>query len=117
MRVPAEASAPDAGVVTADPSTPWWLWLSVPIATLAIGASLSGIFVDSVYARETENFAAQGVGQDIANLIAYPILLLLEDAEPSEVGAHRSAARRPGSAASCPRGSQAGPPTTTGHRT
>jgi hypothetical protein len=25
----------------------------------------------------TENFAAQGVGQDIANLIAYPILLLL----------------------------------------
>jgi hypothetical protein len=33
--------------------------------------------VDSVYARETEDFAAQGVGQDIANLIAYPILLLL----------------------------------------
>lgn len=56
---------------------PWWLWLSVPIATLAIAASLSGIFVDSIYATETENFAAQGVGQDIANLIAYPVLLLL----------------------------------------
>lgn len=33
--------------------------------------------MDSVYSRETKNFAAQGVGQDIANLIAYPILLLL----------------------------------------
>ena len=58
-------------------TTPWWLWLSVPIATLAIVASLSGVFVDSVYAKETENFAAQGIGQDIANLIAYPVLLLL----------------------------------------
>jgi hypothetical protein len=44
---------------------------------LAMAASLSGIFVNSVYARETENFAAQSVGQDIANLIAYPLLLLL----------------------------------------
>ena len=58
-------------------TTPWWLWLSVPIATLAIVASLSGVFVDSVYAKETENFAAQGIGQDIANLIAYPVLLVL----------------------------------------
>jgi len=77
MRVPTEANAPDTSVVAADRPTPWWLWLSVPIATLAVVASLSGIFVDSVYARETENFAAQGVGQDIANLIAYPVLLLL----------------------------------------
>ena len=87
MRVPAEADAPDAGVVTAVPSRPWWLWLSVPIATLAIVASLSGIFVDSVYARETENFAAQGVGQDIANLIAYPILLLLAWGGEPRIGA------------------------------
>jgi len=77
MRVPTEANAPDATVAAADRTTPWWLWLSVPIATLAVVASLSGIFVDSVYAKETENFAAQGVGQDIANLIAYPVLLLL----------------------------------------
>jgi len=77
MRVPTEANAPDMSVVAADRTTPWWLWLSVPIATLAVVASLSGIFVDSVYARETENFAAQGVGQEIANLIAYPVLLLL----------------------------------------
>jgi hypothetical protein len=64
-------------VVTADRTTPWWLWLSAPIAALAIVASLSGIFVDSTYARETENLAAQGIGQDIANLVAYPVLLLL----------------------------------------
>jgi hypothetical protein len=55
----------------------WWLWLSVPIAMLAVGASLSGIFLGSVYAKETENFAAQSVGQDIANLVAYPVLLLM----------------------------------------
>jgi hypothetical protein len=77
MRVPTEANAPDTNVAGADRPTPWWLWLSVPIAALGVVASLSGIFVDSVYARETENFAAQGVGQDIANLIAYPVLLLL----------------------------------------
>jgi hypothetical protein len=34
-------------------TTPWWLWLSVPIVTLTIVASLSGIFVDSVYEKET----------------------------------------------------------------
>ncbi len=53
-----------------------WLWMTVPIAVLALAASLAGIFFDSVYARETENWAAQGVGQDIANLIAFPALLL-----------------------------------------
>ena len=63
--------------MAADRTTPWWLWLSAPIATLAVIASLSGIFVDGVYARETESLAAQGVGQDIANLIAYPALFLL----------------------------------------
>jgi hypothetical protein len=56
---------------------PRWLWFSGPIATLGIAASLSGIFLDTVYARETKNFAAQGVGQDIANLIAYTLLLFL----------------------------------------
>jgi hypothetical protein len=77
MRVPREVNAPDTSVVPSERTTLWWLWLAVPIATLAIAASLSGVFVDSVYAMETENFAAQGIGQDIANLIAYPILLLL----------------------------------------
>lgn len=72
-----EAKASEKDVVPADLQAPWWLWLSVPIATLGIAASLSGIFVGSVYSRETESFAAQGVGQDIANLIAYAVLLLL----------------------------------------
>jgi hypothetical protein len=59
------------------PSAPWWLWLSVPIAVLAIAASLAGIFLDRLYAKETANWAAQGVGQDVANLVLFPALLLL----------------------------------------
>ena len=66
-----EAKTFETDVLHAHLQAPRWLWLSVPIATLGIAAGLSGIFVDSVYARETKNFAAQGVGQDIANLIAY----------------------------------------------
>jgi hypothetical protein len=52
------------------------LWLSVPIALLAIVASAIGIF-GNVYDRETNNWAAQAVATDIVNLIAYPALLLL----------------------------------------
>jgi len=54
---------------------PGWLWLSLPIALLAVAASLAGILVHSIYARETVNWAGQAVGQDIANLFLYPILL------------------------------------------
>jgi hypothetical protein len=56
---------------------PVWLWLSLPIALLALAASLAGVFVDETYAKETENWAGQAVGQDIANLVAYPVMLLL----------------------------------------
>jgi len=52
------------------------LWLSVPIALLAIVASAIGIFGD-VYDKETDNWAAQAVATDIVNLIAYPALLML----------------------------------------
>jgi hypothetical protein len=55
----------------------WWLWLSVPIGLLGISASLVGIFVDRVYAHETENWQAQAVGQDVANLVVLPLLLVL----------------------------------------
>jgi hypothetical protein len=56
----------------------FWLWLSLPIAVLAIAGSIIGIvFDDRIYAKETANWAAQAVGQDIANLIAFPALLLL----------------------------------------
>ncbi|HXF35924.1 MAG TPA: hypothetical protein VNO17_01930 [Actinomycetota bacterium] len=45
---------------------------------MAIGGSAVGIaFEDRIYGQETANWAAQSVGQDIANLVAYPILLLL----------------------------------------
>jgi hypothetical protein len=56
---------------------PGWLWLSLPIALLAVAASLAGILIDSIYARETANWAGQAVGQDIANLFLYPTLLAL----------------------------------------
>jgi hypothetical protein len=54
---------------------PGWLWLSLPLALLAIAASLAGILIHSVYAKETANWAGQAVGQDIANLFLYPALL------------------------------------------
>ena len=54
------------------------LWLSVPIAGLAMAASLGGVFAESTYAAEAPNWAAQAVGQDAINvLLAYPALLLL----------------------------------------
>jgi hypothetical protein len=56
---------------------PGWLWLSLPIALLAVAASLAGILIDSIYARETANWAGQAAGQDIANLFLYPVLLAL----------------------------------------
>lgn len=55
---------------------PPWFRLSVPIALLAsIGSVVSLVFEDAIYGRETANWAAQSVGQDIANLIAFPVLL------------------------------------------
>lgn len=53
------------------------LWLSVPIAIAAIAASLAGLLVPSTYEAETTNWAAQGAGQDVVNLLIYPLLLAL----------------------------------------
>jgi hypothetical protein len=54
-----------------------WLRLTIPIAAVAmIGSFLSLLFEDAVYGRETANWAAQSVGQDIANLIAFPAMLM-----------------------------------------
>ena len=55
----------------------WWLWLSVPIATLAVASSVTGILVDRIYANESESWRAQAIGQDIANLVVLPLLLVL----------------------------------------
>jgi hypothetical protein len=57
---------------------PFWLWLSLPIAVLAVTGSIIGIVLEErIYGAETPNWAAQSVGQDIANLVAYPLLVLL----------------------------------------
>lgn len=57
-------------------STSWWLLLSVPIAGLAGATSLAGILVDRVYAEETPHWEAQAVGQDVANLVVLPLMLV-----------------------------------------
>lgn len=54
-----------------------WFWVSLAIASLGIVGSFVGIaFEESIYGRETANWAAQSVGQDIANLIAFPVLAI-----------------------------------------
>ncbi len=55
---------------------PWWLLLSAPITALAVGGSLAGIFIDRIYAKETASWAAEGAGQDVANLVVFPLLLV-----------------------------------------
>jgi hypothetical protein len=44
------------------------LILSLPLAILTAFVSYAGIFVPGTYAKETMNYAAQGVGQDMVNL-------------------------------------------------
>jgi len=77
MSAPSETNRSEASVSNARGRGLIRLWLSLPIAVLAIAGSAAGILVDSIYSKETANWAAQGVGQDITNLIAYPALLLL----------------------------------------
>lgn len=52
------------------------LWLSVLDALLVLLASASGIFLKSIYARETPSWAVQGIGQDIVNLVAVVVLFI-----------------------------------------
>ena len=72
------AGSPGARVVARSASRTWapWLLLSVPLALLGLAGSVAAIFVDSVYAKETANWAAQATGQDIANLLVFPGLLV-----------------------------------------
>jgi hypothetical protein len=56
---------------------PLWIGLSVVVAALVAVASAAGIFLKSIYGQETASYAAQGIGQDIANIvIAVPVLLV-----------------------------------------
>ncbi len=52
------------------------LWLSVIDALLVLIASVAGIFLKSIYARETLSGAAQAIGQDIVNLVAVVVLFI-----------------------------------------
>ena len=53
------------------------LFVSVPLAILTTVVSYAGIFIESTYSKETINYAAQGIGQDIVNLFfVVPILLI-----------------------------------------
>ncbi len=50
----------------------------MPISILAVAGSVIGIALEEeIYREETANWAAQSVGQDIANLAVYPLLLVL----------------------------------------
>lgn len=53
-----------------------WLILSIVNAGLVTLTSLLGIFNPAIYRQETGNWALQAVGQDIANLVVVPILLI-----------------------------------------
>src|SRR6266496_3900482 len=51
------------------------LWLTLAIAILVIISSSAGLFIKSIYARETLSWMVQAYGQDIANLVAAAALL------------------------------------------
>jgi len=53
------------------------LFLSLPLAALTAIVSYAGIFIDSTYSSETASYAAQGIGQDIANLFVVAPLLVI----------------------------------------
>ena len=78
MPVLKETSQPEASVLRAKRRAPMWLWLSLPIAALAMAGSAAGILLESVYSKETANWTAQAITTDIVNVgVAYPALLLL----------------------------------------
>jgi hypothetical protein len=56
---------------------PWWLRLTVPIAMLALACSVAGIVADRVYADATDDWETQAIGQDVANLVVFPAMLVL----------------------------------------
>lgn len=60
-----------------DATTPRWLVAGTSaLAVLVAIAALGGIYEPSVYAKETASWAAQGLGQDVVNLLVVVPLLL-----------------------------------------
>jgi len=53
------------------------LLLSIPLSIFTAAVSYAGIFIKSTYSKETISYAAQGIGQDIANLfLVVPVLVI-----------------------------------------
>jgi hypothetical protein len=50
-------------------------WLSMLIAVLVLLASIAGLAIKSIYAREVPSWVVQAYGQDIANLITVVVLV------------------------------------------
>jgi hypothetical protein len=51
--------------------------LALPLAGLVIGASYAGLFIPGAYAKETLNWTAQAVGQDVIDLFLISPLLIV----------------------------------------
>jgi hypothetical protein len=52
------------------------IWLSILLAVLVLLASIAGLVIKSIYAREVPSWATQAYGQDIANLITVAVLVI-----------------------------------------
>lgn len=53
------------------------LVLSLPLALLVIGVSCVGLFTPEFYSRESMNWQAQSIGQDLMDLsVIIPVLLI-----------------------------------------
>ena len=65
-----------------------WIALSIAAAALAAAASLEGV-LGAAYVNETASWAAQGVGQDVANL-AFAVPLLVAGAAFVRKGSERA---------------------------
>jgi len=44
-------------------------WLPFPVAVLVMVAAAGGLFVPAIYGRETASWTAQGLGQDVVDLV------------------------------------------------
>lgn len=54
-----------------------WIVLALVAALLMAVTSFAGLFVDSTYALETAEWAAQGIGQDLINVaVVFPVLVI-----------------------------------------
>ena len=54
-----------------------WIWLALAATALMAASSAAGVFLPGAYALETDTWAAQGVGQDFANLFCVVPAMLI----------------------------------------